>query len=183
VTYKLSYQRGDEWIECNRAAVFRQETMSDGTERLIAGVPNGSDIFPVLAGQLEAPYDLLYVLHTSRGEGAEGRYQSPSLGAAEFFALWNRFSLFFSGDGRFDLWLRSQADGTVLVWDRHNLLYAYGPLTHIEERLKTAGFSEGNPDAGFPHLHHYRPEFDQDAAEILVWLDWKFSPLQPADRQ
>lgn len=183
MTYKLSYRRDGEWIECNRAPVFTVDRFGDGAERLVVGVPNGSDIFRLLAQRLSPPYDLLYVLHTSRGEGEEGRYQSPPLGSEGFADFCNRFAAFLSGDARHDLWLRSEADQATLVWDRHNLLYVYGPLERLRKWLVEAGFASGGTDADFLHMHHYRAEFDRDAAALLDVLDWTFSPLRPEDRQ
>jgi hypothetical protein len=73
-----------------------------------------------------------------------------------------------------------------LVWDRHDLIHAEGePLEDMVMALEAMAFEQGivlHAGAG-PHLHHYRPEFDADAAEILVHFDWTRIDLRPEDEQ
>jgi hypothetical protein len=45
------------------------------------------------------------------------------------------------------------------------------------------GFREGTPPFIGPHQHHYRREFDREAAELLNSLNWSWTPLRPADEQ
>jgi hypothetical protein len=35
----------------------------------------------------------------------------------------------------------------------------------------------------FPHQHHYRPEFERQAVELLAAFDWSHSPLRSEDEQ
>lgn len=182
--HKLSRQSGDAWVEHCHPATFKTETTSDGGKRLVAGVA-GSDpvIFERLAESMAPPYFLLYLLHTPRGEGLAGRYQSPPLGVKELRAFLERYSAFLAGDARFDIWLHSPGDNATVVWERHNLVYAYGPIERFASALHKLGFEPGAPTIAFPHLHHYREEFDADAADVLKRFEWRYSPLQPEDEQ
>lgn len=152
--------------------------------RLTAGVPAGDPlVFQALVAELEPPYFVLYVLHTPRGEGEPGRYQSPALTRDKFLAFMSRYAVFLSGDGRHDIWAHSPSEKATIVWDRHNLVYAYGPLARFDAALRGMSFEQGEPNAAFVHQHHYRREFDSDAAAILGEFNWSRTPLQPSDEQ
>jgi hypothetical protein len=126
---------------------------------------------------------LLYVLHTPRGEGEPGRYQSPALSAGEVRAFLEKFSPFLSGDARFDLWAHSPSEGATVVWDRHNQIFAYGPLARFELILQGLGFARGRLEAPGSHQHHYRAEFDSDASLVLQAFEWTHAPLHEEDEQ
>ena len=181
---KLSYQQSDEWVAHSHPATFRTEVTSAGSTRVVAGVPAGDPLtFQRLAESLEAPFMLLYVLHTPRGEGEAGRYQSPSLSLGEAQAFLEQHAAFLSGDARFDLWIHSPGENATVIWDRHNLIHAYGPTGRYVSTLKALGFEEGSPNLAFAHMHHYRQEFDNEAAAVLQAFAWRHSPLQAEDEQ
>jgi hypothetical protein len=182
--HKLSILRGDVEQEHSYPAVFRIETTRNGTERIVVGVPGGDPVvFERLGRCLEGPYWLLFVLHTPRGEGEPGRYQSPEIEPERFNAFLARYGAFLSGDGRHDFWLRSPSSEATIVWDRHNLIYAYGPLDDYISALRGLGFSEAEVSIPFPHAHNYRPEFDSDAKTLLLEFEWTRTPLKPEDEQ
>jgi hypothetical protein len=182
--YKLSRQSGEEWVQHSHPPVFTTETTSAQSLRLVAGVPGGDPaVLLKLIECLAQPFFVLYVLHTPRGEGEPGRYQSPELGLCAIQAFVSRYAPFFVADARFDLWVHSPSTGGTLVWDRHNLIHGYGPIECFGSALKLLGFSEGKPHILGPHLHHYRPEFDDDAAAILSAFSWQHFPLRPEDEQ
>ena len=170
----------DDEIEHVHAAVYHVEN----GRRLRAGVPYGSPVsFEALTISLTPPYMLLYVLHTTHGEAEPGRYQSPELSKAEFQSFIHRFCSYLGSDARFDIWARSQADDATVVWDRHNFLYAYGPIESFKTTLNTLGFVEGEVEALGAHVHHYRTECDNDARAMIQAFDWMVTPLQPQDEQ
>jgi len=172
-----------EWVEHRHPAIFARE-VSGGGERLVATAPAGDPaIFQRLVETLEGPYALLYVLHTPRGEGEAGRYQSPvlELGAIQSFLA--RYAAFLRADARFDLWAHALGANATVVWDRHNLIYAYGASERFESALRKLGFEDGLPTVSFAHQHHYRAECDGAAAGLLEEFDWRYSPLQPEDEQ
>lgn len=181
---KLSTREDGVWVTHSPPATFRTEVMRGGGTRLVTAVPAGdAATFQSLAGSLEAPCMLLYVLHTPRGEGSAGRYQSPPLSSSELASFLTRYAAFLTDDARFDLWVHSPSEQATVVWDRHNLIYAYGPIERFVSTLTMRGFVEGDPGVHVEHMHHYREVFDRDAAAVLGALAWRHSPLQPSDEQ
>jgi hypothetical protein len=176
--YRLGHLVDGKWLAYDHPAVF------DSGERITAGVSNrGTVIFARMVECLEPPYHLLYVLHTPRGEGPPGRYQSPALSLADVKAFLTQFDPFFSADARFDLWAHSPGDHGTIVWDRHDMLFAYGPLERYTTVLLSLGFMTGKPSVPAPHEHHYRAEFDPLAKHLLTVFNWSYSPLRPEDAQ
>ena len=182
--YKLGRLQADRWVEHSYPPVYKLPESTEGSQRLVAGVPGGDpEVFLRLASCLEPPYFLLYVLHTPRGEGEPGRYQSPELSLGELNRFVSEFKSFLAQDARFDLWVHSPSERATVVWDRHNQIFAYGPLDRFESELRLLGFSPGVPEVPVPHEHHYRAELDSLAQKVLKALKWSHSPLQPEDEQ
>lgn len=126
---------------------------------------------------------LLLALCTPRGEAEAGRYQSHALSLSEVKGFLAKFGAFLSGDARFDIWAHSASDEGTVVWDRHDILFAYGAIEQFSATLRSLGFSEGSPSVPVPHEHHYRAELDQFAEEIMSSFNWSYSPLRPEDEQ
>ena len=182
--YKLEHAVGNEWCEHSHPATYRRETTSAGTERLVAGIPGGDGtIIRTLAHRLRPPFFLLYVLHTPRGEAEPGRYQSGEIDLPQLDRFLSDFDTYLKSDSRFDFWVHASEEAATIVWDRHNLLYAYGPLPKFETALAALGFVPGQPSMNFDHIHNYRPECDADAARLIAAFDWSYSPLRPQDEQ
>jgi len=179
--FKLATENNGEWAEHRHAARF---VIDNAKEKLTASVP-GTDAAPLLAltAVLKPPYYVLYILHTSRGEGDVGRYQSTELSRDELNAFLARFSDFISGDGRFDLWVYSPSEKNTVVWDRHNYVHAYGPVAKYASALEALGFIQAPLPTLGDHIHHYREAFDGDARDMLNWFDWVRTPLRPEDEQ
>jgi hypothetical protein len=182
--FKLGHSQNGDWVEYCYPAVFRMPRSEQDSQRLVAGVPWGNPrIFGKLVEVMDPPFYLLYVLHTSRGEGEPGRYQSPPMGGQEVQQFLADFREFLSGDARFDLWAHSPADNATVIWDRHNQVFAYGPLVRFENALRDLGFRAGDPIIPMPHEHHYRAGFDHLAKQVLETLEWQYSPLLEEDVQ
>jgi hypothetical protein len=132
---------------------------------------------------LSGPFQLLYVLHTSRSDAELGRCESPALSSEEVHAFVDEFGRFLSEDSRHDFWLRSHGDDATIVWDRHNLIYAYGTLDAFEVVLRNLGVRAGAPPLiPAPHVHHYHPEWDDSERAVLQAFDWTVKPLRESDR-
>lgn len=152
--------------------------------KVLATAPGGDPIvFRRLMDCLRPPYFLLYLLHTPRGEGEPGRYQSGQLSRDTVTEFLDRFGNLLHADARHDFWLHSSLDRATIVWDRHNLIHAYGPTDAYARTLAELGFTMGEPTIPFPHMHSYRPEFDDDARAVLEALEWHYAPLRPEDEQ
>jgi hypothetical protein len=156
-----------------------------GRWRLKIGLNDTQDgCVRLFAGLLVGPFQLLYVLHTSRTGAELGRYESPELNATAVEGFLRVFGRFLSEDSRHDLWLRSHDDDATIVLDRHNIIYAYGPLDIFEAALLKRGARAGAaleiPD---PHMHHYHQEWDESEREVLRALPWTVRPLRQSDVQ
>jgi hypothetical protein len=126
---------------------------------------------------------LLYVLVVPRGNAESGRYQSPEpqTGTAVRSFL-TEFSKFFESDGRHNLWIASKSGSEMLIYDRHNVIYAYGPLTAWTQALAADGFNEV-PDVRFPspHSHHYHQRLDLEQDRLITYYDWHRTPSKESD--
>jgi hypothetical protein len=156
-----------------------------GSDRLVVAPARGHHVDTLLdlARCLREPFCILYVLVLPRtGEHATGRYQSPfPTNRADTEAFVNRFRDYLEGDARHHLWLMSLPDSATLVYDNHDLLYAYGPLDKFRNSLAARGFREGRTVIPFPHSHRYNDVFDDAERDVMRYWEWRRSPLQPED--
>jgi hypothetical protein len=72
----------------------------------------------------------------------------------------------------------------MLIYDRHNVIYAYGPLDSWRLALASMGFKEV-PDVRFPspHSHHYHQSLDIEEDRLLNHWDWYRTPLKDSDEE
>jgi hypothetical protein len=168
------YVYGDVWI--------RERTT--GPDRLMIA-PSRSQIrlMTKMLRTMEPPYWILYVLLVSREDATPGRYQSPyTLESEETEKFLLRFSEFFEKDGRHHLWIGAEDRSSLLVYDNHNIIYAYGELPKFVAVLKSHGMLQSDiVRIPCPHSHNYNSEFDEQQREILKVWDWKYSPLRDGD--
>jgi hypothetical protein len=164
--------------------VFARERTS-GPERLCIGIAEAQDrCVLILATTLAGPYKLLYLLHTTRTDAPLGRYEGPEMDHQEIEGFFHQFGRFLIEDARHDLWLHSRSENATIVLDRHNLIYAYGPLDSFERVLVNAGVRRGAlPQVPDPHVHHYNAECDDSERAILLALPWRVTPLRESDIQ
>jgi hypothetical protein len=156
-----------------------------GPERLVVAPAPGHhvDVLLDLARRLREPFGILYVLVVPRtGEHLEGRYQSPHpTSRADTEAFVQHFRDYFEGDARHHLWLTSLPDAATLVYDHHDVIYAYGPLDQYRAVLANRGFRESPVAIPNPHHHRYNEEFDATEGTLLAYWEWRHFPLQPSD--
>ncbi len=162
--------------------VYMLERTPTYTRLKIGAAPNGINLLLGLCETLEAPFFCLYVLVVSRSETEAGRYQSPPLAnKAELVDFLLDYKALFETDGRHHLWVSAPGMGATLVYDRHNVLYAYGPLEKISARLDEMGYRVENFEMPFPHAHYFHAENDPAVEALLQQWDWQYFPLQEAD--
>jgi hypothetical protein len=157
-----------------------------GTKRLVvAPSSEGAGIFERLLKTLPEPMWLLYVLVVARGEGDAGRYQSSEpLSREQVRRFLHEFQTFMETDGRQNLWIRSESGSAMLIYDRHDLIYGYGPIDEWKETLKQIGLIEVPPASikiPDPHSHHYHASLDAEATRLLTYLEWHRTPLRDED--
>jgi hypothetical protein len=180
--YKFGILNPDDQPYCY-LNVWATEETSGGSRLVIAP---GNDQVGVLLRLMEVmpePFGLLYVLVVPRGEGEPGHYQSPEPQTRHAVARFlGEFKTFLENDGRHHLWIASTSSPAMLVYDRHNLIYSYGPLEEFRTILSEIGLKATSsiqiPD---PHAHHYHQRFDEDGNRMLAYWDWHYTPLHEAD--
>jgi hypothetical protein len=176
--WRFGHAAGSEMERHDHAAVWERQ---EPARLVIAASRGGVDLMLDLARVLEGPFRILYVLVVPRGERAAGRYETPELDRADVERLLVRFRAFLETDGRHHLWLASPDEEALLVFDRHDILYAYGPIEAYEARLAYRGFHPGALEIPVPHLHAYHVENDADARDLAEAAAWTWSPLQDPD--
>src|SRR5258707_361105 len=140
--FKLGAVCGETITQFRYANAFQIERTT-GPERLCITVEEAHlSLLWKLAFPLAPPFLVLYVLHTSRCGNRLGRYESPAIQFDAVNGFMAEFCEFLTDDGRHDLWLLSQNSGATLVWDRHDLIYAYGPFEQVRAVLRE-GLQEG----------------------------------------
>ena len=131
---------------------------------------------------LPEPLRLLYILVTPHGgRHQSGRYEAAVEMSCEDTGIFlKEFCDFLQSDGRHQLWAASPGYGTV-VYDRHELLYAYGPLDRFADVLLANGLNEGKVKIPAVHWHAHHPEFDAAETQVLSRFQWIHSPLREGD--
>lgn len=182
---KLTLELNGQEIDQSPSFTFEEQRMKTGNLRVATFVPDEqADLLQRLSALLPEPFYVLYVLHTPRGEGEPGRYQSTELSREELDRFLTQYRSFFAGDARHDIWVYSPSSGRTLIWDRHNMLFAEGePIADVIDALRQQGFEEGVLQPLANHIHHYRAEYDGEAASLLAEFDWHWKPLRPEDEQ
>ena len=179
---KFEAQAGDDWQRYRYPAVFFREETTSSWRLKIAASNNGVRLMLRLAQLLRDPFAVLYVLLVPRGGSEAGRYQSAWLNREELTGVCERYADFWEQDGRHHVWLYSATDQATLVYDKHDVIYAYGPLDEFAALLEAEGFTEADElDFPVPHCHRYHAEFDAMERELAVSVGWKHSPLQDVD--
>lgn len=181
--FKLGSLNGESLTSFRYSNRFKTEK-TKGPDRLCIGVDEAhSSLLWQLAFSLPAPYYVLYLLHTSRCGTELGRYQSPALDFPALNGFMAEFCEFLTNDARHDVWIHSPDANATLVWDRHDLIYTYGPLepfrAMLRESLQEAEV-DGPPD---PHVHLYHAEYDDAERRLLRYFEWSHSPLLAEDEQ
>jgi hypothetical protein len=158
--------------------VWAAEKTSDGGSRLlIAPSTDQVELLIRLLQPMPEPFWLLYVLVVNRGDSELGRYQSPAPqtrdGAERFL---RGFRAFLEKDGRHNVWIASASSADMLIYDRHNVIYAYGSLIEWRSILSEAGFSEipliRIPS---PHSHHYHQSMDDEERRMVGYWEWNLN--------
>jgi hypothetical protein len=152
-------------------------------ERLvIAPSSNQIDLLLELTRILPEPFGILYVLIVSRANRGIGRYQNPQPASrTEMESFLKDFQHFFENDARHHIWIASLPGSSTLVYDNHNVIYAYGELEKFKRVLDARALSRGEVMFPVPHTHNYNPMFDAEENRVLSYWEWKQFPLADSD--
>ena len=154
-----------------------------GPDRLVIG-PSAKqiDLLIQLATILPEPFGILYVLLISRKGNPPARYQCPyPCARTETESFLRKFQEFFEADGRHHVWVTSLPASATLVYDQHDVIYAYGPLKQFRTILLKQGFGKGTVRFPVPHRHNYNSEYDGEEQRLLEYWNWRQSPLMEDD--
>lgn len=178
----LKFGRGGEEHESFRYGNTFERQGTGSACRLLIGPSGGHCRLAVaLAESLPEPLRLLYVLVVPRrGDHEPGRYESPDLTREDLSSFVAGHQRFLESDGRHHLWIAHPGAGLV-VYDRHEVLFAYGPVDAYLDTLKADGLTEGAVEVPSPHWHVYHPEFDDEEAALLRRWQWTRKPLEEGD--
>ena len=159
-----------------------QREKTTGPERLrIACADAPVDLLLALAGATGHVEGFLLYVVARPVHVAKGRYQSPRLSLEKTSALLGRFRRFLESDGRHHVWIAFPPSPDLVVYDHHNLLFAYGALESYESVLRTRGYSTGSVRISVPHTHHFHSELSGEEDALLASLPWIRSPERPGD--
>jgi len=148
----------------------------------IGASQNAIDLILKLADNLNPPFYILYVLVVSRLGNEHGRYQSPIIETREELQdfLFD-FREYFETDGRHHIWIGTTDNSGLLVYDQHNVIFAYGPIEKYLKTLEKDGFKEQSFSFPFPHGHSFHADNDKYEDSILSYYEWSWFQLKDSD--
>jgi hypothetical protein len=148
----------------------------------IAASRNQVDLLLKLAENLTSPFYILYVLVVSRLDNEHGRYQSPLIETKDKLKdFLTEYKEYFETDGRHHIWICTIDNSGTLIYDQHNVIFAYGQLDTYISILKSEGFKEQEFSFPAPHAHAYNQSNDKFEESILQHWDWNHFPLADGD--
>jgi hypothetical protein len=155
-----------------------------GPDRLVIAPASGHvHLLKALFSVLQGPFWILYVLLVSRKDNLPGRYQCPGpVSREECESFLVQYREYFEGDGRHHIWVGAEYGAGLLIYDHHNVIYAYGPLEEFKVVLRASGLTQtDHVRFPVPHTHHYHSHFDEQEERILKHWEWRRSELQSGD--
>jgi len=148
----------------------------------IAASQNQIDLILELSNTLTPPFYILYVLVVTRLGNKHGRYQSPLFETKdELKNFLLEFKEYFETDGRHHIWICTVDNSGRLIYDQHNVIFAYGRLDNYISILKRNGYQEQMFSFPAPHAHAYNSSNDKFEESIFQNWDWDYFPLSDGD--
>ncbi len=162
--------------------IYFEEKLTTGSRLTIGPKSKQIKLIDELALQWkEGQYYALYVSLLSHTGREPGRYQSPVFNDLDELRVFlYTFQEFFEGDGRHHIWLGSPENG-LLIYDQHNVIFAYGDIKKYKATLQEKGFYEKEFWFPVPHVHSYPSELTKYEDELFDYWEWSYSPLQEGD--
>ena len=162
--------------------IYQVEETARSRRLLVAPRKDHIAVLSELADRLSGPYRLLYVLLVGRTGRAEGRYETAEfLTASDLRSFLSTHGPFLEHDGRHHFWIGSAQGDALLVYDQHNVIFAYGPLDEFARVLVRRGLRSSTVSYPGPHTHHYHAAYDAAEDRLFSEREWLFSPLREQD--
>ena len=180
--FKFGHSQGAETVPFFYSNIWNVEQTPAYERLVIAPSSSQIDLLLELTRVLPEPFGILYVLIASRANHERGRYQNPQpISRIEMESFLKDFRSFLEKDARHHVWVASLPGSATLVYDNHNVIYAYGPLQKFKRVLAAQAFSQGKVTFPVPHTHNYNPMFDAEENRVLSYWQWKQFPLADSD--
>ena len=163
--------------------VYFRQPCGDGERLVIGPTSQHVKLLDELAATFPGQrYGILYVLLLSHAGRTPGRYQSPLIECYDDLQLfiWT-FQNFFEGDGRHHVWIASPDSSNLLVYDQHDVIFAYGDLDAFETILNNNHFAKKEFWFPSPHAHGYDPANVNTEDELMRYFEWQYFNLHPSD--
>jgi hypothetical protein len=162
--------------------IYEIEQTTANQRLQIGPTGNQIDLILQLADNLNPPYFILYVLIVTRLGNEYGRYESPTIDTKEELAdFLIEYKEYFETDGRHHIWIGTYDNSGLLIYDQHNVIFAYGHLDNYISFLTLNGFKEQEFTFPTPHIHNFHDDNDVYEERILKHWDWDISPLGEND--
>lgn len=132
---------------------------------------------------MPAPFHVMYVLirNISGNENIGRYYTETQMSRKELNSFLDQFGEFFEGDGRHNIWFISNEPKTFIVYDHHNVMFAYGEQEQFLRLLRSKNYIEKEPDIPNPHYHAYNYDYGIDETDVLNSREWIRYDLEPDD--
>lgn len=102
-------------------------------------------------------------------------------GGDELATFLDRFGPFLGSDRRHEFWIKAGEGPDLLVYDPHEIVFAYGDLDRFERALLAEGYVPGEVSIPVPHMHYYHAENDADTESLLASRLWTYFALTADD--
>lgn len=130
------------------------------------------------------PFSVMYVLIRPIVGVDVGRYMSEEpFSRKEMDAFLDEYGHFFEHDGRHHIYFISDDPGTFLVYDHHDMIYAYGQQENFLNLLRNKNYLEEEPIVENPHYHGFNHDHRVDERHLLASREWTRYDLERADDQ
>jgi hypothetical protein len=184
--FKLGHCVDGEFVQLNHPNVWERREEEGIRPRLVIGPADGHiSLILALTQGLDTHFCPLYILKIPNNAAELGRYQGEWMSHEELGEFLTEFRDLFERDGRHELWLGATWDGrvdTMIAYNEHQLIHAYGPLDRFEPILATRGLLQTDyVPIPCPHEHHYRTELACEIEKLMSSRSWRWSPLLEAD--
>jgi hypothetical protein len=176
-----THRRGQGIVEYRYSDTFELQESGERERLLIAPFDRQVGLILRLMREMSGPFSVLYMLLAPHGSAMPGRYTASGRSHEAVQGLLETFRDYLEGDARHNLWIGSEADGSLLAYDQHNVIYAYGHIEQFASILLAQGLRQASVEFPYPHTHHFRSAFDADEDRLLAEFEWEYGPLEEED--
>jgi len=155
----LEHDNPTEFVYPNEYAL--QQT-SGPIRIIISSATNQMKLASDLIIRSDSYFGILYILAVPRGKHKAARYQlADRLSKNDAVKFLEKYNEYFVNDGRHQIWIADTENNDFIVYDQHNVLYAYGNISEYEKILGIKRYQNTTKiEFPVPHVHCYNPEYD-----------------------